>query len=257
MVSAFVEPLRKAIAFVLDLSHPVSELFALLTTLLKFGVKFSMCAFLYTNVHLDFVRLLEVDIGRICGLLAQNLTASVVQWGRLADHDAEQIAGLRAEARHFLAVGRELGVPDPVIEALIIECCRLTDAMLFNALIVSDEIFTIKGARELAKKIRAVQEIFQCMSQNFRMAFDALLNLIGIVELYLGGVEVNRIGEPSPLVRDVVDRCRPVVVLPANVSWRAIGPKPTNRDQLRVEHTEFKFEFQWLLDAIGPPWQAV
>jgi hypothetical protein len=252
-VHDFLEPLSGAIRFSLNLSHPVSVLFAHLITLLNFGIKLSIASFLYSPLHLPFIAELEAHISRICGLLAQNLSASVVQLGDFAANN-ECAAAMREDLHRFLGIGRELCVPEPVIEALLLDCGRLTDAILFNALIVTEDAFSITTAKDLAKRIRTVQQIFQCVSPDFSITFDSLSNLIAIIELYLGGVQPGRIGHPSPLVRDVVERCSPSVVLPPSISLDKIGPRPIARVDLSVEPVEFKFTFKWFVDTVGLPW---
>jgi hypothetical protein len=57
---------------------------------------------------------------------------------------------------------------------------------MFNALIDSGNLLTISLTRQLANKIRDRQDIFQCIYVNVTTTFNALLNLIHIIELDVG-----------------------------------------------------------------------
>jgi hypothetical protein len=69
------------------------------------------------------------------------------------------------------------------IGVIIVECCRTVDVMMFNALIDSGDLLTIRLTRQLADKIRDRQKIFQCIFGNITTAFKRLLNLMNIIEL--------------------------------------------------------------------------
>jgi hypothetical protein len=71
--------------FSIDLSHPVSELFALLAGVLQFSLKFAMEAFLQTSVHSSSTP--SSNIGCFCGLLTDNLVAAVIQSVSFTDND--------------------------------------------------------------------------------------------------------------------------------------------------------------------------
>jgi hypothetical protein len=258
MVALLLAPLHAVIGSSLDLNHPVAELFALLSTIIRFGTKLAMAAFLHTTVHLASIMELQSKVDHVCRLLVEHLVAAVILSGGLADGDGDpqQIADLCQEVRRFWGLGRELGVPHPLVEALIVAACRAIDAVFFNGMIVGDEVFTMKRGRELAQKMKALQEIFDCVAQHFATAFSALLNLISIIERFTGRIEASQIGPPDPLARHVVERCWPRVVLPPSVSWERIGPVPADGDSLRAERTEFQFSFEWLLSVTPPPWAS-
>jgi hypothetical protein len=163
--------------------------------------------------------------------------------------DQENFKNLRTDTCRFLAVARELGIPEPLLEMLVVDCCRTVDTLLFNAIIEGDDIFDVKMVRDFTKRIRDIQDVFQCISDHFVMAFDSLLQMIGIAELFLGGVELNRIGEPNPLVRLIVERCRPKVVLPFPLTLDRLGPRVAEGSELRIDLSDqgFKFTFEWLV----------
>jgi hypothetical protein len=248
-ITSFLSPLVTAIVRAIDNVHPIAEVFAILSSVLHFGLKMSSEAVLYTTLHFASLRTFEDLIDRICLILRGSLVAMVAQSGVSQLGDQENFKNLRTDTCRFLAVARELGIPEPLLEMLVVDCCRTVDTLLFNAIVEGDDIFDVKMVSDFTKRIRDIQDVFQCISDHFVMAFDSLLQMIGIAELFLGGVELNRIGEPNPLVRLIVERCRPKIVLPFPLTLDRLGPKVAEGSELRIDLSDqgFKFTFEWLV----------
>jgi hypothetical protein len=85
IVNIFVQRLQIVLIISIDLSHPVSKLFALLMVVLQFCLKFTMEIFLQISVHMSSSP--NSKINCFCGLLTDNLVAAVIQSVNFIDND--------------------------------------------------------------------------------------------------------------------------------------------------------------------------
>ncbi|OHS96524.1 hypothetical protein TRFO_09911 [Tritrichomonas foetus] len=245
-------PVHKAIQNTIANEHTVSELFSLYSTILNFGIKLAYEGILYTTIYNDTLTAFEDYLNRISILLIQNLVAvfaSAIDVSRLEAADGNTILTVQNELFLLWQNMRQMGIPNCVIQQIQVSCCRYIDVLLYNSSVDSKEKLTSKLITTISNKIRLIQEMYQCQSEQVMVAFEQILHFIRTAESLLGGIEISRIGQPSPLYRSIADRCDPPVELPARIKIDRLGPVCKDLSTLRIsnEPTTFSFTYEWLI----------
>jgi hypothetical protein len=242
------QPLFIGVEALLDVRTPTFErLFAILATVLNFGQHLSDAASLYTSVHGPVLDRLAKFVTSVMAWLSYSLFAqiagSVLQDGFIfADEEATSV--VVAQTRAAVENCAAFGLPEQLVQVIVVETCKQCDARIFNVIIETSDIFTNEKITQMLHNIRMLQGAFNCVSRNFQIAFPCLLDMILKTQALWSAV--GRI-PGTPLMRSIIERCVPEITLPRGVTLDDIGQK-CPRFQLKVDEPSFSFAFtfEWL-----------
>jgi hypothetical protein len=180
-------------------------------------------------------------------LLSQRLFASItssVQQDGFIFADEVALSSIVAETRKFLDNCAAYHLCAEIVQAIVVETCKACDARIFNIIIEASDVFTTEKMTQALRNVRMLQDAFNCVSRNFDDAFACLAGLITQTQaLWAGERRIAR----TPLMRAIIERCQPPIVLRDGLTLDEIG-EAKQRSELRVEEPEFGFvfRFEWL-----------
>jgi hypothetical protein len=231
----------------LQANQSVDGLFAILATVLNFGQQLSDVASLYTGVHECVLERLATSVTSVMQLLSQRLfapIASSIQQDGFIFADEVAMHSVVAETRKFLNNCAAYHLGAEIVQVIVVETCKACDARIFNIIIEASDVFTTEKMTQALRNVRRLQDAFTCVSRNFDDAFAHLAGLITKTQaLWAGERGIPR----TPLMRAIMERCRPQIVLPDGLTLDDIG-EVRPRTELRVDEPEFGFvfRFEWL-----------
>lgn len=244
------EPLYKALDFTLSLSHTFEELFSILASVLNFGLKLSSSAPIFSSLHLPVLEKLSdyitQSIMQLTQILISVITPSISNDG-FEFADVETLNLMQQETRQFLQLCHSFNVPELVVQIIVIETCKYIDTLVFNVIIDTASIISPKKINDLLQKTRKIETIFNCLPCNFQIAFNNLLSFISNANLlWSKGFDFHF--EKSDLMRAIVERCQPSIILPNDMKLDDIGNHLEKNDSLKLPLPKFgfKFSYEWL-----------
>ena len=234
--------------------HSISDLFSIFSTILHFGLKIAYEGILFTTVYKNTLAIFENYLNKIIVLLVQSLVAvlaSSIDLSRLEAADRDTILNVQNELFLLWQSMKQMNIPPSIIQQIQVSCCRSIDILLYNSAVDSREMLTSELISAISNKIRLIQEMFQCPSDQVMDAFEQILMFIRTAEGFLGGIEISKIGKASMLNRAIAERCHPPVQLPANFTMDKLGPVCYDTSKLRLSNdTEiFKFCYDWVISV--------
>lgn len=260
-LSDLMKPLMKGIELSIIKQHSKEELFSLFATTLNFGVKISNIASLYTSAHLECLECLANYIKTIVETLIQHLCSTI---GANISKDGFEIANENAmiqidlETRSFFEYARGLNIPEILIQNIVVHTCSYLDRLIYNVIVETAPAFTNEKVTKALDQIRMLQTIFQCLPNNFQTAFSNLIELFTMSKsLFFEVGDEKQINDQKaildslkkgPLLRSIVDRCEPPIVLPKGKDYDYFGERLQSYDilALPLECEAFDFSFDWL-----------
>jgi hypothetical protein len=224
----------------------LEELFGVLATSLHFGQKLSDAAAVRTSAHTEILRKICPYVTSVIQLLSFNLGSSlgssICQDGfEFADDFA--LAEISVQATALLGFSEQFKIPEPIIQAIVVETCAYIDSLLFNVIIVMTVQFTDDKLSALLQKVRIIQMLFNCLPTNFEAAFPVILEFLAqTMALWMGEVVVK-----SDRMRSVMELCPRDLPLP----WDRLDDigkvvRPRERLKIPVHAMSFKFTYEWL-----------
>ena len=245
-----LEPLYEGIQFAISQPHKIDETFAVLSTVLNFGLKLSSTSSLYTSAHIQCLRKLQPYITQLMQQLTQTLVATIatsISSDGFDFGDDESVASIEQQTRMFLELVHAFQIPEQIVQVIVIESCNYFDTLLFNVIIDTADSFTDEKITILLKKIRNIQKMFECLPSNFSTAFTNLLNFISQTKTLFAGMSGDKRIEKTPLMRSIIERCNPPIQLPEGTSLDDIGEKvETSTLKIPLQTNNFTFTFEWL-----------
>jgi hypothetical protein len=250
------DPLFTVIDALLLANHDSLQLFALLATLLRFGEQLSDLASLYTAAHERTLQRLAEYITAIMKLLALELFATIAGSIRedgssfFDDEDSQRDLAIKTHSWSLNCSSYRLY--EAIIQMIIVETAKAVDARIFNILLNTSTEFTDDKVTRILHSIRRLQDAFQCVSRNFETAFPCLHDFVMRVQSLWGGIisDLPR----TDRMRSIIERCRPEIVLGAELTLDDIGKHCDQWSDLNVVEPTFSFvfTFEWLwLQAPG------
>jgi hypothetical protein len=248
------EPLFNTLSLVLMTKQENESLFAILATMLNFGQQLSDHASLFTSVHSPVLARLATFITDALKQLADRLDAPIIasfESGSFSFADEGAMEAVVTHTKTFLNSCKGYGLLEQIVQVIVVNTCTHCDAFIFNLIVVTADEFTDEKLSMALQHIRELQKQLNCLSKNFNGAFPNLIELITDAELVLSGV--TTLTKRTMLMRSIVERCQPKVVLPPGVTIDDVGPPAPSWDALRVEIPKFQFEFtfEWLYLEAG------
>ncbi|KAH0794096.1 erythrocyte binding protein [Histomonas meleagridis] len=243
-----LEPLYKALDNTLNQSHSAVELFYILATIYNFGILLLNNADIFSTVHNEALDQLSTFITQILMQLTQNLISSIapsISSDGLDFTDKESMNQIQLETNQFLIYCQNLNIPEQIVQVIVVETCRYFDVLLFNVIIDTAKTFTIEKVTFLLSQVRRLQTIFDCLPCNFHIAFTNLLSFISNTNLLWNGNDEEKLPEKSDLMRSIIERCKPKIVLPPGVELDDIGKKLDSTEELKLELPKFNFQFSY------------
>ena len=161
--------------------------------------------------------------------------------------DVETLNLMQQETRQFLQLCHSFNVPELVVQIIVIETCKYIDTLVFNVIIDTASIISPKKINDLLQKTRKIETIFNCLPCNFQIAFNNLLSFISNANLlWSKGFDFHF--EKSDLMRAIVERCQPSIILPNDMKLDDIGNHLEKNDSLKLPLPKFgfKFSYEWL-----------
>jgi hypothetical protein len=247
-------PLFDAIAMSLSATLENDSLFAILATVSNFGQQLSDHASLYTSVHGAVLTRLAAFITDMLKQLAARLASPIIasiQSDGFVFADSEAMVVVVQHTSNFLSSCKAYNMPLQIVQAIVVETCAECDALIFNLIIETADVFTEEKLTQALQQIRSLQQQLNCLAENFNAAFPNLIEFITDAHLVLTDMPI--ITKRTPLMRAIVERCRPAVTLPAGLTIDDISPPIPSRASLAIPKPVFKFAFtfEWLYLEAG------
>jgi hypothetical protein len=247
-------PLFEALAMALLMPLPSNHLFAFLATALNFGQRLSDHASLYTAVHgpvlVKLAPFITEMLKQLAHLLASRIIGSITNDGfDFADEKAMMV--VVQHTNHFLGSCKAYGLPMQIVQVIVVHACARCDAVIFNLIIEHANAFTEEKLTQALQQIRSLQQQLNCLAENFNAAFPTLIAFITDAMLLFTDMPV--ITKRTPLIRAIVERCRPAVTLPEGITVDDISPPIATLSSLAVLEPAFPFTFtfEWLYLEAG------
>jgi hypothetical protein len=252
-------PLFEAMAIAIESVLSNANLFAILATALNFGQQLSDHASLYTAVHGGVLTRLATFITEMLTQLANRLPAPIiasVTSDGFVFADTIAMADIVRHTGNFLGSCKAYGMPLQIVQAIVVHACAVCDAAIFNLIIETADEFTEEKLTQALQQIRSLQQQLNCLAENFNTAFPTLIEFITDAHLALAGTPP--IAKRTPLMRAIVERCRPAVALPDGLTVDDICP-PIASHALTVPKPKFQFAFtfEWLYLEAGRGLQSI
>lgn len=247
-----MDPFMKALAEVMNSSLSIPNLFALLGTIMNFGVKLAEAAGVYTSVHIPFLHNLAPHITKIMYLLNQQLVAALAT--SISDNvsdfaDEASLMAAEHQSRLYVQLAIQLQIPSLLIQQIFVDSCKTIDILLYNMIIQTIDVYDAQMVKTLVARLRDIQSMYQCMSQNFKIAFENVLKFIQICENFIGKPEIERIQKKGKLVRFIAERIEPKIVLPKQMTFDDLGKQCKMSKLLITKRPEpYQFTFEWLIE---------
>jgi hypothetical protein len=233
----------------MEANQTVDSLFAMLATLLHFGQRMSNVASLYTSAHGRVLAILSVHVTSVMEVLSQNLFASIastVQHKGFVFADEDRMTAVVAQTRGFMRNCTAYSLLEDIAQVIVVQTCKGCDEKIFNVILETSSEFTDQKVTQILHSIRRPQSAFNCFSRNFGVAFPNLIDLITTSKQLWSGMQ--HITKRTKLLRTIVERCRPAIVLPEGVAIDDIGQHCNCTCELYVADPKFSFvfSFEWL-----------
>lgn len=174
-------PLFSSIHLTEKRRNELVPLFALLSTLINFGILLTSEAEYYTTAHLPVMLSLEGHISSLISQLSCFLYGPFVTGltsNPLENMDQKTTTEISNATQQFFTIAKTYVSSKYVMKLLVERTCTLTDEVVANCLIQFTQVYTEEQCNNLKRKLQKIKELVGCFVKDISIDFPHINQII-------------------------------------------------------------------------------